>query len=508
MKTKLSVLAIALLATFSSATYAESFSLSSGSHESDDDVTYESSTYATSITGTATATFNGNFSATSVSSALDSWNAAVRVNGGDSRTVPKLNLGSTSTQNINLKSQGAYTIGLWAQKSGQITVTGENLVVDVTADATLASDAKAYGIIAQNNSVPSDNRKDKATIVIDAENTYVNANYIGDIEDENAVSALLAMSEGILKVNGNLFAKAPSVITARGNSIVAINENNQEKIIQLDGDINFDYDQKSSGTKVDSTVIVNLNGSSSYWNGSATASYGTGSTTDENMQVTGLKLGLSNGAQWTPTLTEKYGDDTKGSEGIAINYLTFDDGVINVLHGSTQVVEIQNLDGNGGTVNVKATTEDGKSIDSGSIKVSKTAEGVSLTVNATGINADDITDPEAAMESLSDKIEVTTGQLTKIQNFSEGDIKGAITQTIAADGTKSAVKTSENTKLASFRGLNATALVAWRDEVAYTNQRMEFLRDNSHAYGAWAQGQSAFVPTMTSLSWGLFVKKV
>ena len=91
------------------------------------------------------------------------------------------------------------------------------------------------------------------------------------------------------------------------------------------------------------------------------------------------------------------------------------------------------------------------------------------------------------MESLSDKIEVTTGQLTKIQNFSEGDIKGAITQTIAADGTKSAVKTSENTKLASFRGLNATALVAWRDEVAYTNQRMEFLRDNSHAYGAWAQ---------------------
>lgn len=46
MKTKLSVLAIAVLATFSSATYAESFALSSGSHESDDDVTYESSTYA------------------------------------------------------------------------------------------------------------------------------------------------------------------------------------------------------------------------------------------------------------------------------------------------------------------------------------------------------------------------------------------------------------------------------------------------------------------------------
>ena len=46
-----------------------------------------------------------------------------------------------------------------------------------------------------------------------------------------------------------------------------------------------------------------------------------------------------------------------------------------------------------------------------------------------------------------------------------------------------------------MKGVNAAALVAWRDEVAYTNQRMEFLRDNSHAYGAWAQvygGESSY----------------
>ena len=66
---------------------------------------------------------------------------------------------------------------------------------------------------------------------------------------------------------------------------------------------------------------------------------------------------------------------------------------------------------------------------------------------------------------------------------------------VTADNKASDVQIQENTKLLSMKGVNAAALVAWRDEVAYTNQRMEFLRDNSHAYGAWAQvygGESAY----------------
>lgn len=62
-------------------------------------------------------------------------------------------------------------------------------------------------------------------------------------------------------------------------------------------------------------------------------------------------------------------------------------------------------------------------------------------------------------------------------------------------GANGEVIARENTKLASMRGLNAVAFAAWRDEVAYTNQRMEYLRDHSHAYGAWAQvygGESSY----------------
>ena len=79
--------------------------------------------------------------------------------------------------------------------------------------------------------------------------------------------------------------------------------------------------------------------------------------------------------------------------------------------------------------------------------------------------------------------------------IAEGDVNGALTQTVAADGTASTVQIAENTKLASMKGVNAAALVAWRDEVAYTNQRMEYLRDGGNAYGAWAQvygGESSY----------------
>ena len=297
------------------------------------------------------------------------------------------------------------------------------------------------------------------------------------------------MSEGILKINGNLYAKGDNAIVARGGADVVINEKNN-KVVQLEGDINFNYDKQTSGTGVDANVLVNLSGINSYWNGNVIVSYGSGTSTDEDlMKVSGLKLGINNGAQWTPDLYKDQLGDKTGFAEIALNELNFNDGIINIKHGSKQSVEIETMKGTGGTINLTATTDNGKTIDAGSLIVETTDGEVSLSVNAVGITADDIKDANEAMESLNQKVTATRedAKITKIQRIAEGDIKGEMVQTFAADGSKSEVRTSENTKLASFRGLNAAALVAWRDEVAYTNQRMEFLRDNSHAYGAWVQ---------------------
>ena len=202
-------------------------------------------------------------------------------------------------------------------------------------------------------------------------------------------------------------------------------------------------------------------------------------------EVNSFSLTLKDGATWNAKSADVsgYKDGMITDSSIVANNVNLENGVINVI--DTHDVKIGTLGGSGGAINLVASTENGKDIHSGTVDIKTTTSTLPVTVSLIGMTADDITDANAAMESLNKK--VSGGQLVKTQTISEGDIKGAITQTIAADGAGSAIKVSENTKLASFRGLNATALVAWRDEVAYTNQRMEFLRDNSHAYGAWAQ---------------------
>jgi len=61
---------------------------------------------------------------------------------------------------------------------------------------------------------------------------------------EDQAAALVAMSQGILRVNGNLYATGGKAIVARGNAIIRINESNT-KTVQLTGDIDFNYDKKN-----------------------------------------------------------------------------------------------------------------------------------------------------------------------------------------------------------------------------------------------------------------------
>ena len=407
--------------------------------------------------------------------------------GIDALSGSKVTLGSANSNvEFNLNSD-SFIMGIRSGSNSIVEVNGKNLIINAESFGTTADTGSVYGLYAQNSTADPDIAlEDRATLIVNSENTVVDVKSASD----GQASALVAMSQGVLKINGNLYASGDKALVARGDAIVRINESNT-KIVQLDGDVDFNYDKKTSGTAVDADVLINLTGSESYWNGSATVSYGSGSTTDDKLEVTGLKLGISDGAVWTPTLVTEYESENSGEAQVSISELTFNDGVINVQNGSSQVVEIENMTGTGGTVNLTATT-DGKTIEAGSLNVAKTADGIALTVNARGINSDDITDPEAAMASLNEKV---SADVVKTSTIAEGDVNGALTQTVAADGTASTVQIAENTKLASMKGVNAAALVAWRDEVAYTNQRMEYLRDGGNAYGAWAQvygGESSY----------------
>lgn len=396
----------------------------------------------------------------------------IRVGDGTATEINSLVLGSSQTQSINVaidNSAGAgMTNGIISQKNGHIEINGENFVMSIVGadspDENNISDT--YAIAAQGFGSQTDPLL--SFIEINAKNTVINVEQ--NIKDPSA-AAFMAYGRGSITVNGNLEVNAPYVVVSRGYSQVLINPKGGSTV-KLNGDVAFAYNGITSGTAIDANVSINLDSPDSYWNGNTQA---IGNPPTGYDQVTGMELGLSNRAQWTT------------DQSSFLNTLRINNGVMNVVGGENQKVTIDKMDGTGGDINLTATT-DGETVQSASVSFGEASAETTLNVTTVGITADEVTDVESVMQSLNEKVTLSgEGQIAKIQKIAEGDIRGEYIQSIAGDGTKSAIKNLENTKLASFRGLNATALVAWRDEVAYTNQRMEYLRDNSHAYGVWAQ---------------------
>lgn len=492
MQTHTTLIAAAVIAAMAGCVHAQTYSLSQGTQTIENDVSYVGDSddrFAVQITESGNANFTGtSFSASSSYEPGDQWNAAVIVDGGNTRAKPSLILGNSATQTIKINSQGAATVGLWAWRSGQITVKGKDLVVHVTADLNKDPAGAAYGILAQNNSAPNDNQQDKATVIINAENTYVKADYVGELTEDAAIAALLAMSEGHLHINGNLYAEGRYALVARGDSVVRINESNT-KTIQLIGDIDFNYDKKSSGTGANADVLVNLSNAESFWKGSATVSYGTGKPSDqEKLSVKNFQLGLSNGAQWNPTVVEETDGETTGTTQLAVNKLTFNDGIIN-LQTAGQTVEIQNMSGTGGTLNI-ATSKTNTGFETAKLTVDSIGEGSNptLTMNFSGITADHISNAEEELGTLADQsLEVGGGQkVAQVRTVSEGNIRGAITQNVDETGATSTHQ-AKNVKLTDYGALNSMTFVQWRNEINHLTKRLGDIRASESSIGAWAR---------------------
>lgn len=378
---------------------------------------------------------------------------------------------------------GITSIGASNAVGPEIVVTSDVLRVNVHSE-----EGPAYGVQVQNNTPTAEG--DFATLIINAKDTYVTVTS-GDGEAASS-SGLVAMSQGQLFVNGNLYVKADSAIVARGGAVVRINKDNKN-IVQLDGDICFDYDAKTSGTAVDADVVVNLSGENSYWNGSAIYSYGTGKPSDEEkLVVDNLAVGLSNGAQWNPTIVEGDSSDQTSGEGqLAINQLEMNDGVIN-LKTPGQSVQIQEMEGTGGTINIAAQQSDSGEFQTASIVIDTVQNASdatpSLAVNFTGITADNIENPEEDIKALADSgVRLGADQkVNQVRTVSEGNIRGALTQTLDETGNV-VTEQAENVKLSDYSSVNAMTLVQWRNEINHLTKRLGDVRASSSAIGAWAR---------------------
>ena len=170
----------------------------------------------------------------------------------------------------------------------------------------------------------------------------------------------------------------------------------------------------------------------------------------------------------------------------ALNNLTFNDGVINLIQGADQKVSIEKTNGTGGTVNLSTTTgSDGKltaaTVDFGSIE----SEALALSVNYTGITADDV--KSGNLGDIKGGVTSTGGSFTQTRSVAQGAIKGAITETYDENGEFVSRTVAENTRLDAYGSVAALSIMQWHHEMNDLTKRMGELRTSPEGIGSWAR---------------------
>lgn len=410
----------------------------------------------------------------------------------------KLSIGNSIVGDVSISATGqGFAQGLAVTRSNSsgsldnpslVEINAKNLTIEANSSGNWA-----YGLNIMNaTSNPSLTDAQKSKVIINAEKTTINANATAaGCEGEGIV----VMSQGILEINGDLEVNAShNAIVTRGDSKITINKNG-DSTVQLNGNINFDYDAASSGTPVNADVNIKLTGADSYWNGTTQIAWsaksdGTGKPSAAALNVDSFTLTIADGAQWNPTYLEiagsydEAGNGTSGS-GVqypALNNLILDNGIINLTNAKDQV-KIENASGTG-TVLVGAAD------NAMGITASNNA---TLTVAATSAYAEEIAsnDMTAAANNLAAKVKDQTGTEAKTAASNvyipETTVTGAVNANVGADGRVARLVEAVNATNAAVSDMASVSLMTWRQENNDMNKRLGELRDSKGQHGAWAR---------------------
>lgn len=410
--------------------------------------------------------------------------AAVITSGSKFTHGGTVNLGTDDTENINVTVNSAgNATGITAMRSNNnksaepafVNVDGKNLIINVYSEKGYAA-----GIWVQNNTGDPTN---PSTVTIDTENTYITSN-AGNKQmasGEYYNLGLVNYSSGKLVINSNLTVDAGTALSTRGGAQTYINKDG-DKTVKINGDINFNYDEPTSGTAVDATVDINLTNSESYLNGNIFVN-GNPFPPEGKDDVSAMNLGLANGAQWSTDASS------------FVNNLTMNGGIININGDASQTVNLDTVSGNGGTINMKTTLADNgfetANVVLGIDGANDSVKG-NMAVNFTGITADDVNDANTAMEQLVSNISVngTQENFSADANIKEGLLKGAINADIANDGNLVVGSVRQNTStttMDNMRDIASVALIAWRQEDSTLSQRLGELRNSEGDQRIWVR---------------------
>lgn len=436
----------------------------------------------------------------------------VTAQGNGTTKANTVTIGDESTQTVVLDGTANLNQDGWISTTA-VYAQGAGAVVDIRANESVSIISNDIGVMGQSNTQDATRPENAARVTIQSRDVSITA-------DNQAVMAFSNSTINISATN-NIYIQGASAIDTRGNSLININADNQAQRVTLIGDVVFETpnapgDAQNSGNIINSEVNINLTSAESSWTGRAYQYYrvqnGDGTYTDvENVElnadpyvgnVTDFVLNMSNGATWNVT-GDSFVNTANVSEGSAIilsenaealnaQTVALNDGTIS-LQSTQQRMSVNSLSGTGGTVNVATSANNGGGFTTATLtvgSVDSTAGTLpSLAVNYTGINADDLTNPEADMKTLGEQsIKLTEGEhIAQVRTVEEGDIRGSVTQIVDKDGTVTGTTTAANVKLADYSSLNAMSLVQWRNEINHLTKRLGDIRAAEGSIGAWAR---------------------
>lgn len=258
------------------------------------------------------------------------------INFGQAGTTESINITVTDDSKKKDISIGVWSRGDQNKAGGEINLNAETVTIKGHSDS-----GWIYGIYAQNATTTTED--DRATININAGKTYIDVTS----GEPGRANAIVAMSQGVINIESDLYVNTQggqgNAIVTRGDSIIAINSSGTHTV-QMNGNVNFNYDGSTSGTKVDADVDITLSGADSYWNGNTLISWN-GSPESSKLKVSEMTLTVKDGATWTPTAIS----DSDSQKYTALNNLMLDGGIVDVTKGVA--ITIENINGKGAITN-------------------------------------------------------------------------------------------------------------------------------------------------------------
>ena len=244
------------------------------------------------------------------------------------------------------------------------------------------------------------------------------------------------MSNGIIEINGNLHVEAQNALLARGDAIISLNKSGESTVL-IDGNINFNYDGPTSGTGVNATIDITLNGADSYWNGNTLISWNGTPSDPSKLEVSEMTLTVKDGATWTPTAIQNTTDQKYAS----LNNLILDNGNIDVNKGVE--IAIDKVTGSGflaneGTVTLTSGALEGRTENAGIINLDPGASISNVTIEQGDAN------PSAAL------IAVEADRTTLNGGMATGENATASVAGVAVDTNKNVMITSVDFKNNTF----------------------------------------------------------